>query len=76
MDILVQFPTYGRADRFLDVLDKYVSMSSAENDIYFNINCDSADLTMTGNNIQQSIVEIMEQRLNVCYSINYDSNTL
>jgi hypothetical protein len=37
MDILVQFPTYGRADRFLDVLDKYVSMSSAENDIYFNI---------------------------------------
>jgi hypothetical protein len=75
MDILVQFPTYGRADRFLDVLDKYVSMSSAENDIYFNINCDSADLTMTGNNIQQSIVEIMEQRLNVCYSINYDSNT-
>jgi len=75
MNILVQFPTYGRAERFLDVLDKYVSMSSAENDIYFNINCDSADLTMTGNSIQKSIAEIMEQRLNVCYSINYDSNT-
>jgi len=47
MNILIQFPTYGRAERFLDVLDQYVSMSSAENDMYFNINCDSADLTMT-----------------------------
>jgi len=75
MNILIQFPTYGRAERFLDVLDQYVSMSSAENDMYFNINCDSADLTMTSNNIQKSVAEIMEQRLNACYSINYDSNT-
>jgi len=75
MNILVQFPTYGRAERFLDVLDKYVSMSSAQNDIYFNINCDSADLSMTNSNVQRRIADIMEQRLNVCYSINYDSNT-
>ena len=38
MNILVQFPTYGRPERFLDVLDKYVSMASAENDLFFNIN--------------------------------------
>ena len=75
MNILIQFPTYGRPERFLDVLDKYVSMSSADNDMYFNINCDSADLTMTGNNIQQRIAEIMKQRLNVRYSINYDPQT-
>ena len=76
MNILVQFPTYGRPERFLDVLDKYVSMSSAtENNLFFNINCDSADLTMTSNHIQKSIAEIMEQKLNVCYSINYDHNT-
>ncbi len=75
MNILVQFPTYGRPNRFLDVLDKYVSMSSTENDFFFNINCDSADLTMTNSVIQRRISDIMEQRLNVLYSINYDHHT-
>ncbi len=75
MNILVQFPTYGRPERFLDVLDKYVSMSSTENDLFFNINCDSADLSMTNSSIQRGISDIMEQRLNVSYAINYDHHT-
>lgn len=75
MNMLVQFPTFGRAERFLDVLDQYVSMSSAENDIFFNINCDSADLNMTNSNVQRRIADIMEQRSNVRYTINYDHNT-
>ncbi len=75
MNMLVQFPTFGRAERFLDVLDQYVSMSSAKNDIFFNINCDSADLNMTNSNVQRRIADIMDQRSNVYYSINYDHNT-
>ncbi len=75
MNILIQFPTYGRPDRFLDVFDKYVSMSSAENDLFFNINCDSADLTMTGKDIQNAITDILMARDNVLADINFEGMT-
>ena len=75
MNILVQFPTYGRPHRFLDVLDKYVSMSSAENDFFFNINCDSADLTMTGKDTQNAITDILMTCDNVSADINFEGFT-
>lgn len=75
MNILVQFPTYGRPERFLDVLSKYVSMASAENDLFFNINCDSADLTMTGRDIQGAITDILMTRDNILADINFEGMT-
>jgi hypothetical protein len=47
MKILIQFPTYGRASKFLKVLDKYVETCSSFNEVFFNINCDGSDLSMT-----------------------------
>ena len=75
MNILVQFPTYGRPKRFLDVLEKYVGMSSTENDLFFNINCDSADLTMTGKDIQDAITDIITTRDNILSDINFEGMT-
>lgn len=75
MNILVQFPTYGRAERFLDVLGQYVDLSSGQNKIYFNINCDSADLSMTNSVVQRRIADMFEECPDLYYTINYDPNT-
>lgn len=75
MKLLVQFPTYGRAEKFLRVLDKYVETCSSHNEIFFNINCDSADLTMTNPYIQERIKYILSKKSNVKGQLNFDENT-
>lgn len=75
MKLLVQFPTYGRDEKFLRVLDKYVETCSSHNEIFFNINCDSADLTMTNPYIQERIKYILSKKSNVTGQLNFDENT-
>lgn len=75
MKLLIQFPTYGRPTKFLKVLDKYVESASSHHDIFFNINCDSADLTMTNPYIQERVKYILGKQKNVDGKINYDQST-
>lgn len=75
MKLLVQFPTYGRPDKFLRVLNQYVETCSEKNAVFFNINCDLADLSMTNAYVQQRIAYIIRKRPNVDYALNYDQNT-
>lgn len=75
MKILIQFPTYGRSEKFLRVLSKYVETCSVHNEIFFNINCDSADLTMTDPDVQDRIEFILGQKHNCNGKINFDANT-
>lgn len=75
VNILVQFPTYGRDEKFLNVLIKYVSKASTDNLLHFNINCDAADLTMTSEYARRRIEYIFSTRKNVTYDLHYDANT-
>lgn len=75
MNILVQFPTYNRPEKFLRVLDKYVETISPHHQVFFNINCDGADLTMTNDYIQGKIKTVLGKMPNVDGVINYDQNT-
>ena len=75
MKLLIQFPTYARPEKFLRVLNKYVETVSNHNTVFFNINCDAADLTMTNAYIQERIKFILGKIPNVDGVINYDQNT-
>ncbi len=75
MKLLVQFPTFARADKFLKVFDKYVVDCSAANEIFFNINCDVKDTSMTATYVREQIDRILSKKLNVSGIINYDSDT-
>jgi len=75
MKILIQFPTYNRPNKFLSVLEKYVDTCSDKHEIFFNINCDSADITMTNPYIKKQIDAILGKRTNVDGVVNFDANT-
>jgi len=75
MNILIQFPTYNRPEKFLRVLNRYIETISPHHQIFFNINCDGADLTMTNNYIQDMIKVELDKMPNVDGVINYDHNT-
>jgi hypothetical protein len=75
MNLLVQFPTLNRADKFLKVLDKYVEATSRWNKVFFNINCDIDDSSMNDAYIQQRIWYILRKRPNVDGEIYYDKDT-
>jgi hypothetical protein len=75
MRILVQFPTYGRAEKFLRVLAQYVELASVDNHISFNINCDTSDLSMTTPYIRHRIDYIFSLSENMDYSLFLDEHT-
>jgi len=75
MKLLVQFPTFGRAEKFLRVLNKYVETVSPHHKLFFNINCDAADLTMTNPYIKERIKFILGKIPNVDGVVNYDEDT-
>jgi len=75
MKLLVQFPTLNRADKFLRVLDKYVEQTSRWNNVFFNVNCDADDTSMTDAYIQKRIRYILRKRPNVDGQIYYDKDT-
>jgi len=75
VNFLIQFPTLARPDKFLDVLDRYVSTCSNWNKIFFNINCDVDDDSMTNPHTQVLIKSILSKRAEVDGVVNYDKDT-
>lgn len=75
MKLLIQFPTYGRPEKFCKVLDSYVETASSHHELFFNINCDAADLTMTNGYVQERIKYILSKKRNVDGEIHFDQNT-
>ena len=73
--LLVQFPTYGRGEKFLNVLSRYVDMAGDDNIIFFNINCDTSDSTMTNEYVKKRIDYIFQQKSNANYELHFDDNT-
>lgn len=74
-NLLIQFPTYGRGEKFLRALSRFVGRSSGEHSLFFNINCDEEDLTMTNEYVKQRIDYIFKTKDGVDYSLNYDHET-
>lgn len=79
MNLLVQFPTLNRPDKFLKCLSKYVLTSSGFYDIKYNINCDVNDTSMNNDAVKNKIAEIFTQQYekhkNSTYQLNFDKNT-
>ena len=75
MKLLIQFPTYSRPQKFVDVLSQYVETCSEKHKIFFNINCDSDDLTMTDKEVVNEITRLLMLKSWVRGSINFDKNT-
>ena len=59
MKLLMQFPTLARPEKFLQVLNRYVETCSIWNNVFFNINCDAEDETMTDPYVQERINYIL-----------------
>jgi hypothetical protein len=75
MKILIQFPTYGRPEKFLSVFREYVKKSSGSHSLYFNINCDSDDEGMNNEYVKHRIAYYLHNFPNTGYSLNYDQDT-
>jgi hypothetical protein len=75
MKILVQFPTYGRADKFLNVFEQYIETSSGKHDIFFNINCDQSDMTMIDPYVGSQITKLITKNRWVMGAVNFDYDT-
>jgi hypothetical protein len=77
MNFLIQFPTYSRGQKFLGVLSNWVHRASHKHRLFFNINCDAADLTMTSEYVQKRIEFLFDTYGNndMSYKIHYDDNT-
>ena len=69
MKLMVQFPTRGRPNQFLDCFKLYVHNLSGNNDVFFNINCDTNDTSMNNDVIKNEIFSIY----NKCI-INFNNN--
>jgi hypothetical protein len=75
MKFLLQFPTLGRPEKFSFCLKKYLELFSKENELHFNINCDSSDVTMNNDITVNTIKYILDRYENVNYNMNFDDNT-
>ena len=75
MKLLIQFPTFARAEKFLRVLNEYVETASSHHQLFFNINCDLSDLSMTDSYVQERIKYILNKKPNVDGVVNFDQNT-
>lgn len=72
MKILVQFPTFLRKSKFLSCIKQYDQMSSNNNEIFFNINCDYDDLSMNSTSAKLDINNAIKKNK---YRINYIRNS-
>lgn len=75
MVILIQFPTYGRSEKFLAVFREYLKKSSGNHYLIFNINCDVEDESMNNDYIKLRIQYYTHNYENVQYFVNYDQDT-
>lgn len=75
MNILVQFPTFARPEKFLSCLSKYVNMSSGKNHLHFNINCDIDDATMNNTDSVEAVHTIFRDLDHCDFDMYFDKNT-
>jgi len=76
MNLLIQFPTYARAEKFLRVLEKYVTTCTGLHNVFFNINCDAGDLTMVDKDVQEKVYSILNSGPPIISGkLNFDQNT-
>lgn len=75
MNILIQFPTFARPAKFLACLSKYVNMSSGQNNLHFNINCDIDDATMNNSESVESVHSIFRDVDHCDFDMYFDKNT-
>lgn len=75
MRLLVQFPTLGRPDKFLRVLNEYVVRLSTWNEAFFNINCDAEDESMNNAEVVNEIHKILSKRQESRGVIHFDRDT-
>ena len=61
MDLLIQFPTRKRKEKFLTYLSRYVETLSGANNVTININCDIDDDSMNNDMMKYKISEIFKQ---------------
>ena len=69
MDILIQFPTRKRKEKFLKYLQRYVETLSGKNEVTININCDTDDSEMNNQDTVDQIKAIYSNSI-----INFDDN--
>tara|TARA_Y100001972_G_C7665933_1_gene336671 strand:- start:933 stop:1643 length:711 start_codon:yes stop_codon:yes gene_type:complete len=75
MNILIQFPTFARPEKFLSCLSKYVAMSSGKNNLHFNINCDVDDTTMNNSKSVETVHTIFRDTDHCDFDMYFDKNT-
>ena len=75
MNILIQFPTFARPEKFLSCLSKYVAMSSGKNNLHFNINCDIDDTTMNNSKSVEAVHTIFRNTDHCDFDMYFDKNT-
>lgn len=71
MKILVQFPTFGRPEKFLKCFKEYVALSSGKHNLHFNVNCEESDKSLP--QYYSMVVEIntlLEEYKNIKWSLN------
>lgn len=75
MRLLVQFPTLARPEKFLSVLDRYISTMSVWNEVFFNINCDFEDKTMNNKDIINDVHKLLSKRNEARGVMHFDYGT-
>ncbi len=56
MRMVIKFPTRGRPDRFVGVLDKYINFLSGMHEVHFVVSFDHDDHTMNSNNMWSFLI--------------------
>lgn len=75
MKILLQLPTLGRPEKVLNVLEKYISLSSKKHLLHFNINCDKYDPSMNNENIINKIHNLTMSHECISSNVHFDEDT-
>lgn len=68
MNLLVQFPTLCRKEKFIYCIEKYNNLCGDHNNIFFNINCDVDDGSMNNESTRKTISKLINKAK---YRINY-----
>lgn len=70
MRLVVKFPTRGRPNKFVDVLNRYINMASGMRDVHYVISMDHDDPSMNNQNIighLERLNQRMEGRVHFAY---------
>jgi len=78
MNILIQFPTYARREKFFNCFEKYLERSSTYHRLYFNVNCDKNDTSMNNADVPNRLTELVNKyntANHIQASLFFDANT-